>query len=391
MPRKKKIPSYRLHKSSGQAVVTLAGHDHYLGVHGTPESQQAYARLIALWTAGGGVPTLRAADSTVAELLAGYWSYAVGYYVKDGQPTSQLDRVKRALAPVRSLYGDTSASSFGPVALSAVRDWMVRQGWCRRVVNQRVDCVKRCWKWGCARELVPATCYQALRALEGLRRGRTPAPESVPVLPAPEEAISAALLLLSPVLADAARFQLLTACRPGEALALRACDLDRSRDVWLYRPRSGGKTAHHERGGVTVLVGPKAQELLARWLLLAGAGGYVFSPKVSVRLWRERQRAQRKTPVQPSQQDRSTGKPKKAPGEKYRETSYARAVAKACAKAGCAHWHPHQLRHNSATRLREEFGIEVARLILGHRHLSTTELYAAVDLEKALAAVRKVG
>lgn len=52
MPRKKKIPSYRLHKSSGQAVVTLAGHDHYLGVHGTPESQQAYARLIALWTAG---------------------------------------------------------------------------------------------------------------------------------------------------------------------------------------------------------------------------------------------------------------------------------------------------------------------------------------------------
>lgn len=31
------------------------------------------------------------------------------------------------------------------------------------------------------------------------------------------------------------------------------------------------------------------------------------------------------------------------------------------------HWHPHQLRHNAATALRREHGIEVARVILGHR------------------------
>ena len=32
-----RTPSYRLLKSSGQAVVTIDGRDHYLGKHGSPE------------------------------------------------------------------------------------------------------------------------------------------------------------------------------------------------------------------------------------------------------------------------------------------------------------------------------------------------------------------
>ena len=44
-------PSYRLHKQSGQAIVTLNGRDHLLGRHGTPESKDKYNRLIAEWIA----------------------------------------------------------------------------------------------------------------------------------------------------------------------------------------------------------------------------------------------------------------------------------------------------------------------------------------------------
>ncbi len=32
-------PKYRRHKASGQAIVTLSGHDHYLGPHGTAASR----------------------------------------------------------------------------------------------------------------------------------------------------------------------------------------------------------------------------------------------------------------------------------------------------------------------------------------------------------------
>ena len=38
MPRLKagSPPSYRFHKASGQAIVTIDGRDYHLGTHGTP-------------------------------------------------------------------------------------------------------------------------------------------------------------------------------------------------------------------------------------------------------------------------------------------------------------------------------------------------------------------
>ena len=49
MPRSPGIPSCRLHRPSGQAVVTLAGKSHYLGAHESTHSQTAYKRLIGAW------------------------------------------------------------------------------------------------------------------------------------------------------------------------------------------------------------------------------------------------------------------------------------------------------------------------------------------------------
>ena len=43
----RQVPSYRRHRRSGLAVVTLNGRDHYLGLHGSPQSQDEYKRLIA--------------------------------------------------------------------------------------------------------------------------------------------------------------------------------------------------------------------------------------------------------------------------------------------------------------------------------------------------------
>ena len=40
-------PSYRLHKASSQAIVTLNGEDVYLGPYGSKESRQKYDRAVA--------------------------------------------------------------------------------------------------------------------------------------------------------------------------------------------------------------------------------------------------------------------------------------------------------------------------------------------------------
>ena len=56
----------------------------------------------------------------------------------------------------------------------------------------------------------------------------------------------------------------------------------------------------------------------------------------------------------------------------------------------CHGWHPHQLRHNPALFLRKEFGLETARIILGHRSAAITEVYAELDQQKALEAIVRV-
>jgi integrase len=54
-------------------------------------------------------------------------------------------------------------------------------------------------------------------------------------------------------------------------------------------------------------------------------------------------------------------------------------------------WHPHQLRHNAATKLRREYGLDAARAVLGHRSPAVTEVYAEVDAAKAVEAMERIG
>ena len=53
MPRpRSSMPAYRFHVS-GQAVVTLAGKDFYLGPHDSPESRARYFELVQEYNANG--------------------------------------------------------------------------------------------------------------------------------------------------------------------------------------------------------------------------------------------------------------------------------------------------------------------------------------------------
>ncbi len=53
--------------------------------------------------------------------------------------------------------------------------------------------------------------------------------------------------------------------------------------------------------------------------------------------------------------------------------------------------HPHQLRHNFATTIRELSGIEEASNLLDHSSVKMTEVYAERDREQALEIARAVG
>ena len=78
MPDISRIPKYRHHKPSGQAVVTLSGRDIYLGKRNTKVSKAEYGRCVGEWLASGGcLPS--GADLSVSELCLAYWRYAKVY------------------------------------------------------------------------------------------------------------------------------------------------------------------------------------------------------------------------------------------------------------------------------------------------------------------------
>ncbi len=410
-------PGYRLHKPTGQAVVRLNGRDFYLGAHGTPRSHERYDRLIAQWLSSGrSLPRpspaveYQSAGLTVIELIAAFWHHAENYYRKpDGRATSELHVFCSALRVLRRLFGTTSAADMGPKALKIVRDEMVRLGWCRNTVNKQVGRVRAVFKWGVEQEILPAMIYHALQAVAPLKRGRCDAAESDPVRPVADEHVAAVLPFLSRQVETLIQLQLLTGARPGELLEMRPVDLSTSAEVWTYTPPTH-KTAHHGHSR-TIYLGPKAQEVIKPFLPGRAVDAPFFSPREAEAERRDEQRGKRCRPMTPSQKRRHelamARTRKRAAGETYDVSAYRRAIARACAAADVAahkarpdvpadqvlvpSWHPHQLRHNAATNIRREFGIETARVILGHKSALVTEIYAEQDHAKAQDVIRRIG
>lgn len=420
--RSPRTPSYRHHKPSNQAVVTLNGRDVYLGVYDTPASRAEYDRVIAEWLAAGRRPPAGAggqgvspSELTINELIVAYVRFAEGYYRKGGEPTGEADTIRYALRPLHRLYGPTEAREFGPLALQAVRQAMIESGLCRNECNRRTRIIVRAFGWAVSRELVAGSVTHALREVKGLAKGRSEARETDPVKPVPEAFVDAVRPFVSRQVWAMIELQRLTGMRPGEVCQMRTGDLNTSGRVWEYTPQSH-KTEHHGKGR-TIYLGPRAQEILKPWLR-PDLSDYLFSPREAMGEFLAERKRNAKAPTTPARRARRRKKrPLKTPGARYDVESYRRAVQIACDKAfphptledvdpdslaveqrrelrewrRSHHWHPNRLRHNAATYIRREFGLDIARVILGHSSPVTTELYAEADRTKAVAAMLAIG
>jgi integrase len=387
--RQPRTPKYRHHTPSGQAVVTLSGKDVYLGKYGSIESHQKYARVVAEWEANQHLAVADTSDMTVTELIARYMQHAESYYRKDGKPTSEVSNLKHALGPLRRLYGGIPAREFSPLRLEAVRNEFVQADVSRTVTNAWTRRIVAAFKWAVSKELCPVTTYQALATVRPLQRGRSDARETKPVRPVPEPFVDAVLGRVSPPVKAILELMRASGMRPGEACEMRTCDLDTSGRVWIYRPGSH-KTEHHGKTR-EIYLGPQAQAILKPWLR-PELEAYLFSPERMVAARHAEQRRNRKTPVRPHERlPQRKANPKVVLRERYTANSLNHAVQSACELTGTPYWTPNQLRHNAATYIRREYGIDMARIILGHSDMKTTEIYAEQDREKAMMIMGKIG
>jgi len=350
-------PSYRLHRGSGQAIVTIDRKDHYLGVHGNPESRLRYERLITAWMAGSLSPVRKEepGDITVAEVCVRYLRWSQGYYVKDGRETTEVQNIKRAIKALRESYANLPAREFSPLKLKTVRQRFVDDGLTRVNVNRYTRIVTRIFRWAGENELIDGGVVHSLETVKALAKGRCGAPDREPVLPVDEATIDATLPFLSPQIKAMVRVQNLLACRPGELVCMRPCEIDRSGPVWIYRPRSH-KTMHKGKDRI-IPIGPRARLLLAPWL-----------PDDPERFCFPSQRSAHIT-----------------------VDGYAQAIIVACRLAGIKAWTPNQLRHSGATRIRQQASLDAAQVILGHSNISMTETYAERNLDAAIRIAAEVG
>ena len=356
------------------------------------------------------------APPCVAALVLAFWRHAEAHYRHaDGSQTGEIWILRVALRPLRKLYGSTVAADFGPLALRAVREEMVRSGLARTSVNARINRIRRAFKWGESVVMIPPAVHAALATVPGLQAGRTEARETTKVGPVSAAAVEAVLPLVTRPVAAMVRPQLLTGMRPGEDCSMRSGDLTPGEGTWTYRPRSH-KSAHRDKSR-EIALGPRAIELV-KGFLRADLDAYLFDPREAVAEHQAARSGARKTGRTPSE----VAKKKKAgPAirfrERYSKSSYRNAIVRACdraflhpsivkrrntpleaAEAGdlvawkTAHrWHPNQLRHSAATEVRARFGLEAAQVVLGHARADVTQTYAERDLAKARELMKEIG
>jgi integrase len=440
MGRPRKGPRYLEHKQSGRGRAVFYDRAGSLrdillpGPFNSEESRAAFGRALLedhVSPPGAQLARKNPGELLLVELLDAYHSHAESYYRHTdpdrlGQSTSMIYEVRLVIRSLRALYGDTPATEFGPLAMKAVMHSWVSEERSRSEINRRLGVVKRIFKWAASEELIPPTVAVGLSVVRGLERGRTTARDTKPVEPVADSVVDATLPFLNRYVRGMVEFQRLTGCRPGEACLIRRCDIDTGGEVWLYKP-AHHKTAHRGRSRV-IAIGPKARDVLKEFFT-TDRGAYLFPPTAAMGEIRAERSAARATPRFPSHDKRNARKRKKlprhAPRAKYDHTSYARAVARACdlafpppkhlrqkpdetmaawkARLGKDHWaelqqwrrehrwHPNQLRHSFATKVRKAHGLEAAQVLLGHAKADVTQVYAERDEALAVAIAGQIG
>ena len=358
--RRRRMAPGMLRHSSGQARVVLDGATIYLGKFGTPEAHARYAEVVQRWQDGEQIvraprDSTNPPATTIAGVTLAYdeWIERVRLYQKEGQRTTQLGLIRKALKELNHFIGNVPARKFTSGLLIAHRDTLrENEGLSVQGINRKIGLIKQMVAWAAERGLVPETNAAVIRAVLPLRGAVLKRRKPVPL-----KDLKKALPFLVPVIADMARLQYLLACRPGEVCRMRWEDIEvpeAQADPWRYRVE-GAKTEHH--GSETVYFAhEQAKKILRRHLRLPKQG-FVF--------WTRRR-------------------------ECYSTKDYTRNLRRAAREAGVPAFTAHQIRHLALTTIANDprGGQAAASAAANHSSRSMTDHYIHNDVKLAVAATK---
>lgn len=364
-----KLPKYRRHTSRDKAFIEVDGKRTYLpGAFGSHESRMAYAKLCEALRSQ---PRRHVSDdrlarpsrreATVADVVVAFLTHAKSYYPESrGSSADEFECCRVVGERLIRFAGLTPAESFGPLKLKAFRDSLVEHRYTRgkddqerrfsrKYINQHLNRARRMFRWAASEELVSSSVWQSLKTVDGLRSGRTEAPDKDKRQPVDWHDVELTLPELSPDLARAVELQWLTGVRPQSIVEAQADQFNLDEKLW--RPRHKNEFRGQD---LIVPLGPRAVHLVREQIKCSKSSEFLFCPILSSRRSDPRHSL------------------------KYTVHTYKQALQRAQKRAGVNPlWTPHQLRHGRATQVRNAFGLEAAQAVLGHASIDATQIYAS--------------
>jgi hypothetical protein len=217
----------------GRAYSKHNGQRIYHGVYGSQEAKQAYKRFIAALLENPTLPPVRSSeDILVSELCNAFMQYHASRLHE-----SHVVHFGLTIGFLVELYGDIAVDELSPKKLKTVRRQMVKTGrLCRNQINDYMRRIVRIFRWGVEEELVRGATWDALKAVNALRKGEEGTFDHPPRQPVPIDVVRRTLPFLPPTVAAMVQLHYQTGMRPSEICKMTVGDIDRTRGngLWYY-------------------------------------------------------------------------------------------------------------------------------------------------------------
>ena len=251
-----------------------------------------------------------------------------------------------------------------------------------RTVKGRLGCIKRMYRWARERGLVTREAALDVASVTNPRMGMPGIATKKAVKPVHEAVFRQTIAEMPASVTAMLTIMWHTGCRAGELVIARACDIDCSDKVWVYKPpEHKNQYRGHDR---KIYLGTQAQEAIQPYLGMVAIHEPIFSPAMAHR------------ELYPKAKD---PRGRRKPGKAWTTQAITRSIHYACERirrrggewVEFPNWNVHQIRHAWATRVRALHGLEAAQATLGHASLDATQIYAEKSAHLAIEIARKMG
>ncbi|HAL44618.1 MAG TPA: hypothetical protein DCP47_01650, partial [Phycisphaerales bacterium] len=170
---------------------------------------------------------------TVGELKKAFSEYMKSHYPPDSSMNIEV-RLAMELLDCDSM----PVNEFGVNKFRQARDKMINREkqLSVKTVNERAGFIRRMFEWGVSREIVLPEVSYALKLVENVTSRTVGVKPSKSRDIVPIEILKETLPYMNEVVRAMVLVQFYTGARPTEVIIMRPCDIDTTKDYWVYQP-----------------------------------------------------------------------------------------------------------------------------------------------------------